>query len=350
MGCLHPQDVPAVDGTSRVRVFMRLAYDGSGFHGFAFQPGCRTVAGALMDAIKAIAYDCDGIVCAGRTDAGVHARDQVIHVDINVGGQLVSPGNMARSLNKMLSPEVVILQAGIAPAGFDARHSATARSYMYTIMNTLHPDPLMARQVWHVRAPLDVRSMRTAADCMLGVHDFSAFCRRKKGDKSGTPITREILSTRLEVRKWDERWRDGDGVRDGRGRGDALEDYNRERDGRWRDGDGVWIGNEAGSGDIIERDNAAGRGESINSGRVVVFEVAARSFCHQMVRSLVGMLVEVGRGRSTPADVYSLLQGHSRVSFVAPPEGLCLTRVDYGGIELLGEGDVNLFSVGGRRG
>ncbi len=323
MGCLHPQDVPAVDGTSRVRVFMRLAYDGSGFHGFAFQPGCRTVAGALMDAIKAIAYDCDGIVCAGRTDAGVHARDQVIHVDINVGGQLVSPGNMARSLNKMLSPEVVILQAGIAPAGFDARHSATARSYMYTIMNTLHPDPLMARQVWHVRAPLDVRSMRTAADCMLGVHDFSAFCRRKKGDKSGTPITREILSTRLEVRKWDERWRDGDGVR---------------------------IGNEAGSGDIIERDNAAGRGESINSGRVVVFEVAARSFCHQMVRSLVGMLVEVGRGRSTPADVYSLLQGHSRVSFVAPPEGLCLTRVDYGGIELLGEGDVNLFSVGGRRG
>ncbi len=293
---------------------MRLAYDGSGFHGFAFQPDCRTVAGVLMDAMKSITYKCSGIACAGRTDAGVHARDQVIHVDIDAN-RLVSPGSIARSLNKMLSPEVVILQAGMAPVGFDARYSAKSRSYMYTIMNTLHPDPLLERQVWHVGTPLDVRSMRTAADCILGVHDFSAFCRRKKGDKSGAPIIREVLDTRLVLRRWDERWWYGDEVR---------------------------IGGELGSEGRIENKSQAGCAGSISSGNVITFEVTAKSFCHQMVRSLVGMLVEVGKGKRAPADVYSLLQGHSRVSSVAPPEGLCLSRVDYDGIELLGEEDVNL--------
>ena len=342
---------------------MRLAYDGRGFHGFASQPGCRTVAGVLMDALKDITYSCDGIVCAGRTDAGVHARDQVIHVDINVGAEeaaergteedavgggagggvavgggagsvgsggvggsggkgvnvvtrLVSPGSIARSLNRMLSPEVVILQAGIAPAGFDARYSATSRSYSYAIMNTLYPDPLIAHQVWHVRTPLDVRSMRTAADCILGAHDFSAFCRRKKGDKSGAPIIREVLHAGLVVRKWDERWWYGEGL---------------PGSGELRGGEGL-----PGSA-MINSEGATGHGGSINSGSMITFEVTARSFCHQMVRSLVGMLVEVGRGRSTPADLYSLLQGRSRVSFVAPPEGLCLARVDYNGIGLLGE-------------
>ncbi|MHB8264189.1 MAG: tRNA pseudouridine(38-40) synthase TruA [Acidimicrobiales bacterium] len=276
--------------SDQVRVFMRIAYDGRDFHGFASQPGVRTVAGTLIDALGAMSCECAGMVCAGRTDAGVHARGQVVHVDIDLDrdidgeagkGGVFSPGSLARSLNRMLAPEIVVRQCGIAPPGFDARHSATARSYRYIILNSALPDPLMVHRVWHVKDSLDVRAMRMAADCILGTHDFSAFCRRRKGDNPGTPIIRKVLRSEVSASPLD----------------------------------------------------------SEEEGKILRFDISAGSFCHQMVRSLVGTFVEVGRGRRTPADVYCLLQSPagSRVSILAPAEGLCLMQVDYDGCEIYGK-------------
>ncbi len=272
--------------SDQFRIFMRIAYDGRGFHGFAAQPGVRTVAGTLLDALAATSYKCVGMVCAGRTDAGVHATGQVVHVDVDgdTDGDVDRPfstDSLAKSLNRMLAPEIVIRQCGIAPAGFDARHSATARSYRYTILNSALPDPLMAHRVWHVKYPLDARSMRMASDCILGTHDFSAFCRRRKGENPGTPIIRKVLRSELSVSPLD----------------------------------------------------------SEDEGSILRFGISAGSFCHQMVRSLVGTFVEVGRGRRTPADVYYLLQSPAgcRVSTVAPSAGLCLVQVDYDDCELYGE-------------
>ena len=266
------------NAANRVRIFMRIAYDGRGFHGFAYQPEVRTVAGVLSDAFDAMSCSHSSIVCAGRTDAGVHAKGQVVHVDVD---EAFSPRNLAGSLNRMLAPEVVIREAGMAPPDFHARYSATARSYRYTILNSWMPDPLMVHRVWHVREPLDVRSMRMAADCILGAHDFSAFCRRRKGESPGTPIVREVFRSELIV---------------------SFPDDQAE-------------------------------------GRVLMLDISGGSFCHQMVKSLVGTYVEVGRGRLTPADVYCLLQSPagSRVSTLAPSAGLCLMRVDYDGCELRDE-------------
>ncbi len=273
-GDLDAGDAGQGNNANRVRIFMRIAYDGQGFHGFAYQPEVRTVAGVLRDAFDAMSCDHSGIICAGRTDAGVHAKGQVVHVDVD---EAFSPRNLARSLNRMLAPEVVIREAGTAPPNFHARYSATARSYRYTILNSGLPDPLMVHRAWHVRESLDVRAMQMAADCTLGTHDFSAFCRRRKGEIPGTPIVREVFRSELIV---------------------SLLDDEAE-------------------------------------GRVLMFDISAGSFCHQMVRSLV----EVGRGRLTPADVYCLLQSPagSRVSMLAPSEGLCLMRVDYDGCELRDE-------------
>jgi tRNA pseudouridine38-40 synthase len=265
------EDVPEV--TTRLR--LTISYDGAGFRGFAAQPGQRTVSGALAGAISVVVGHRVELVCAGRTDAGVHARGQVVHVDVREG---VDNSRLVRSVNTLLKPSVVIRSAEVAPPGFDARRSARARRYRYLVLEAPTPDPLLAPLSWHVPGPLDLRAMASAADALLGEHDFRAFCRRVPGTAPGTPIPRLVLDTRFaEV--------------------------------------------------------PVAPGERCAGVRLLRFEIEATSFCHQMVRSVVGTLVEVGRGRRRASDVNWLLQSgdRSRVGgVIAPPQGLCLVGVDYG--------------------
>ena len=167
-----------------VRLRLGVSYDGTGFRGFAAQQGQRTVAGELATAIATVVRHRVELTCAGRTDAGVHALGQVVHVDVRPE---VDMARLAKGVNAMLGPAIVVQSVSVAPAGFDARHSARARSYRYLVLEAPTPDPLLAHVSWHVRGPLDRRAMAAGADALIGEHDFRAFCRRARGPRRRTP-------------------------------------------------------------------------------------------------------------------------------------------------------------------
>lgn len=262
---VDPEPVVEQDSQPRIRLRMTVAYDGSGFHGFAHNPGVATVAGTLRDALaKVLGHEVD-LTCAGRTDKGVHAWGQVVHLDVvpTEAGTADLVG-LQRSLNRMLAPKIVVREASMAPAGFDARRSAVGRRYRYTILNRPLPDPFLAATTWHVADPLDVRAMQLACDPLIGEHDWSAFCRRVGEDASLVRVVRYA---------------------------------------RWLElGDGV-----------------------------LRFDIEANAFCQQMVRSLVGTLVAVGRGRLRAGDIGGILRSRDRALAAqpAPPHGLCLWEALY---------------------
>jgi tRNA pseudouridine38-40 synthase len=268
---LFDQDADALAAAvpgPRVRLRMTVAYRGTAFHGFTAQPRVRTVGGDLADALARVLRlpVPPPLTCAGRTDAGVHAWGQVVHVDVpaTVADGPVAPADLQRRLVRLLSPAIVVRSLTVAPEGFDARRSARWRHYRYTVLNDTLPDPFLDGQVWLVRVPLDLRAMQLACDPLIGEHDFTSFCRRADPDES---LVRRVL------------------------------------DARWVD-----------LGD-----------------RKLRFDIQATSFCQQMVRSLVGTLVDVGAGRRRAGEMTATLRARDRTAAgpVAPPEGLCLWEVGY---------------------
>jgi tRNA pseudouridine38-40 synthase len=157
---------------------LTLAYDGTGFRGWQRQRSQRTVQGVLEDALDRVLGGVPRLSVAGRTDAGVHARGQVLSFETDT-----APDRIARALNGMLAPEVVVLDARVAPEGFDARFSATAREYRYRIDVGEVPDPFTARYVWHRPGEPALAEMRRAASLLVGEHDFASFCRRPLDDR-----------------------------------------------------------------------------------------------------------------------------------------------------------------------
>jgi len=236
-----------------------FAYDGTRFHGYAKQSAVRTVQGDLETAL----FHLTGVVAtavAGRTDKGVHARAQVVSFD---AADDLDTALVMRSLNRQLAPEIGVASVVAAPAGFDARFSATSRAYKYFLLNRAAPDPFVARTSYHFSVPLDVDRMNAGVAHLVGQHDFASFCRRSK--------------TRSSERRLDR------------------VEWSRGEDG------------------------------------MLVCDVAASSFCHQMVRSLVAMSIEVGRGRVEPDAVASILEARDRrvAKGAAPARGLTLVAVGY---------------------
>ncbi len=254
-------------------VRLTLAYDGTDFHGFAESDGVRTVMGELRGLVETIVRIPVDLVGAGRTDAGVHAWGQVVSGMIPADTDL---RRLTRSVNAMGAPALAVRDAEWVDADFSARFSATARTYRYAVWNDPSPHPLLARSSWHVPQPLDVDAMNSAAPSLLGEHDFSSFCRRPRPAEG---MAEPSLVRRLHVARW------------------------------VRVDEATW-----------------GRG-------LLQFEIGATSFCHQMVRSIVGTLVDVGRGRravdSIPATLAAL--DRNAAGPVAPPTGLVLFAVDYSG-------------------
>jgi len=241
---------------------MTVAYDGRGFHGFAVQDAVKTVGGTLAKAIGKVLGHRVELTCAGRTDRGVHAWGQVVSFDAEEFG--LDLAALQRSLNRMLGPAVVVRAAEKAPSDFDARFSAKARRYRYTVLNRPVPDPFLAGFSWHVERPLDCRALALSCDPIIGEHDFSSFCRLPNDEAS---LVRRV------------------------------------HDARWVDvGDGV-----------------------------LRFEIEAAAFCHQMVRSLVGTMVDIGRGRKRAGELAGILRATDRSAAgqPAPPHGLCLWEVLY---------------------
>ncbi len=258
-----------VGPVSRVRLV--IAYDGTDFRGLAPNPGVRTVVGEIRQVFAAaVGFEPD-IVMSGRTDAGVHAAHQVLSLDLPadyVAGE-TDLERVQRMLNARLGPEIVTSAVELAPADFSARFDATGRSYRYQITNQPSADPIAARYAWHVAEPLDLALMRLACDPIIGEHDFSSFCRRSKVSPGDEPLS---LVRRVDQASWSE----------------------------------------------------------VGQGRLE-FRISGSAFCHQMVRSLVGFHVAVGRGKRTAGEILGVLRARDRqlAEQPAPPHGLHLVDVQY---------------------
>jgi tRNA pseudouridine38-40 synthase len=151
---------------------LTLEYDGTGFQGWARQPGHRTVEGILRDALAVVFPRAEGLAVAGRTDAGVHATGQVASVEVEGGPPLE---RTAEALNAALPDDVAVVAAEEAPEGFHARFSAKARSYRYRVRASRTPSPLAARRVLWWPRPVDHAALAEAAARLVGEHDFRAF-------------------------------------------------------------------------------------------------------------------------------------------------------------------------------
>lgn len=175
-----------------VRLRVELSYDGSGFHGWAAQPGLRTVQQVIEEALgRILALDTPpGLTVAGRTDAGVHARGQVAHADVAAESWARAAGLALRRLARLLPPDIRVHSVGRAPDGFDARFSALWRRYTYRVCDDpIRADPLSRHDtLWYPRRIATERMNEAAAGC-LGTRDFAAFCRRREG----ATTVRELL-------------------------------------------------------------------------------------------------------------------------------------------------------------
>jgi tRNA pseudouridine38-40 synthase len=279
-----------------VRLRLDVAYDGAAFHGWARQPGLRSVQAELEGALRAVLrvpiQVPVRVAAAGRTDAGVHATGQVCHADVPLtawaaqgrarGGDRqpgVAPSDapeqgtgpaVRRRLNGVLARDLRMRGVTVAPAGFDARWSASWRRYEYLVADTPSAqDPRTRGHVlWHPR-PLDVAAMDRAARPFAGEHDFAAFCRARP-DASTVRTVHELS---------------------------------------WR---------------------RSAPGEPGGDGPAV-FAIRADAFCHSMVRSLVGAFLAVGDRRWPVERPEQLLRAGQRVPAIATaaPHGLTLVEVGY---------------------
>lgn len=162
-----------------MRLRIDLGYDGTHFHGWASQPGLRTVQEAVEESLRVVLRlpQPPQVTVAGRTDAGVHARHQVVHVDVHELDD-DSLARLHRQLNGVLPDDVQVHQVSVAAEGFDARFSALARRYSYRVVDAASVDPLERHSVVQHPRPLDIERLNAASHPLLGLHDFSAFCKR----------------------------------------------------------------------------------------------------------------------------------------------------------------------------
>ncbi len=238
-----------------------LEYDGTFYRGFARQEGLPSIAERVETALETLFGHPTPIVAAGRTDAGVHATGQVISCATSSDMPLRKIVVAASALLRHSS--IAVVRVVERKAGFSARRDAVARTYRYRILNRVAPSPLSSKRVFHVGAALDLGAMQTAAQTLVGEHDFAAFCATESRSKG----TRRNVKS-IQVQRSD---------------------------------------------DFIE---------------VIL---TADSFLHNMVRIVVGTLIEVGRAHRAASDVGAILASRDRrrAGFTAPAHGLYLERVDY---------------------
>ena len=186
------------------RFKLTLEYDGAPFVGWQRQDNGPSVQAALEDALRALTGRAVEVVGAGRTDAGVHALGQVAHIDLT--DERFDGRKLREALNYHLKPApIAVLAAAPAPADFHARFSATARAYLYVIVNRRAPLAIDRGRAWQVRQPLDVAAMAAAAEPLLGHHDFTSFraaqCQAKSPCKTldRLTVTREGDEIHIEA-------------------------------------------------------------------------------------------------------------------------------------------------------
>lgn len=246
---------------------LTIAYDGTNFHGWQFQPGVPTIQGAIGDAARKITQEKIVIHGASRTDAGVHALGQVAHFKTQ---SALSALEFQRALNALLPPSIRIVAAEETGPDFHSRWLTQGKTYRYRIFRGRVLSPFEHGRVLHYPWPLDEAAMSRAAHQFQGEHDFSSFAA-----SSGS------------------------------------EEDDRDRD----------MVREIYSSEIV----------SDASAEEISYVVRGRSFLRYMVRKIVGTLIEAGKGRIAPEEIPALfeLRDRSRSGPTMPPEGLYLVSIDY---------------------
>lgn len=247
-----------------------IEYVGTKYAGWQRQLDQPSIQQSIEEAIKKFCQQDIVITTAGRTDAGVHAKGQVAHFDLDYGTRKLYGSDFAKALNAHLRPQPIsIVRAEIVGDEFNARFDAKNKLYQYRILNRSAFPSFDAGLIWHFKKPLDVAAMQEGAKYLLGHHDFTTF--RDSECQAKTPM-RTL---------------------------DRL--------------------------DIIARDY------DVNEGKEIIIEAEGRSFLHHQVRNIVGTLSLVGEGKWQPTDVKAALEARDRTKGgpTAPPDGLTLMRVDY---------------------
>jgi tRNA pseudouridine38-40 synthase len=246
---------------------LTIAYDGTDFHGWQMQKNKPTVQGEIVSVLRRLTQEDTQLLGAGRTDAGVHALGQVGSFRTQ---SALSALEFHRALNALLPPAIRIVAVEETGPDFSARWSAKGKIYRYRIYRGKVVPPLLWRYVLHYPFPLDEEAMKDAAGRFVGMHDFTSFAAStgSEDDDKERNMQREIFSAELR---------------------------------RTEDGEELW------------------------------FTVHGRSFLRYMVRKMVGALLEVGRGRLTPADIDKLyeLKDRSKSGPTVPPQGLFMVMVDH---------------------
>jgi tRNA pseudouridine38-40 synthase len=257
------------------RVRFVVAYEGSGFRGFAINRGVTTVVGVLGEALSLVTRHAVQLVAAGRTDAGVHGWGQVVSCDLPATTDL--PGTVRR-VNRLCGPQVVLRSAEWTDDDFSARFSAMWRQYRYTVLNSPVPNPFLATSSWFVHRPLSLPAMQLACDPLIGENDFTSFCRIPDRIPGAPPPS---MRRHVMLARW--------------------------------------------------TDVTAEMGSFTTDQRVLRFEIRANAFCHQMVRSIIGMMIDIGTGDKHAGDVRTMMRAQDRrvAARLAPAHGLMLWEVGY---------------------
>ncbi|MCL2491302.1 MAG: tRNA pseudouridine(38-40) synthase TruA [Coriobacteriia bacterium] len=253
-------------------IALTIAYIGTDFSGFARQSEARTVQGELESALEVVLGATTETVCAGRTDAGVHALGQVVSCKVPASA-LEDGDRLIRSINALTPSDMMVRDIRLQDDSFSARFDAVSRLYLYRIAQDDRPPLFMAPYCWYIPQHLDVEEMRAGARSLIGEHDFASFCVAQ----SAKDLHDQDLSTRREVT--------------------AIEfDY-----------------------------------ETIMGERLLTIAVEGNAFLHSMVRVIVGTLVEVGREKKDSSWVEEVLVACNRTQAgpTAPAQGLTFQEVRY---------------------
>jgi tRNA pseudouridine38-40 synthase len=271
-----------------------IAYDGTDFHGWQRQPNALTVQECLESAIERILGEKAQVYGSGRTDAGVHALNQVANFQT---GCPIPCENLVKALNDALPPTVRVKDAQEVFPQFHARYDVRSKTYRYRILQAPVCSPFLWRFVWHYPFPLDVRRMARAAKVFEGEHDFTSFAAAEaSGGEENCPhscVGRDEPPTSA-------------GTRHGVPQRVKSETAMVRR---------IF------SSRILHRPRTS----------MLIYEVTGKGFLHHMVRNIVGTLVEVGRGKLEATDIIRILHARDRTLAgpTIPAQGLCLVRVEY---------------------
>jgi tRNA pseudouridine38-40 synthase len=253
-----------------------IAYDGTDFHGWQRQNGRPTIQGCLETVLERILGTKVILTGSGRTDAGVHALQQVANFKTECS---LSSENLQRALNSLLPATVRVTKAEEVDLNFHARRSARAKIYRYRILQTSVCPPFISRFVHHYPRPLDRHRMARAAQYMEGEHDFTSLTavahRAVIGGRTEEPFPRRVRRAIRRVFRSRLFWRPRTSL--------------------------------------------------------LIYEVKGDGFLHHMVRNIVGTLIEVGRGKIAPEEIARILEARDRAQAgpTAPARGLCLVKVEY---------------------